>query len=279
MKRTCIIFILFIFVLPAIAGGGWPQPEGSGYYKLSQNWIISPSFYGPAGNVVPITTTSIFITSFYGEHGITDRLTGIVYLPFFVRNTLNEVRYNQSGQIIPGDELNSIGDADIALKYGIIVNKPVVVSMTALFGLPLGDNSGGDSQILQSGDGEFNQMIRADVSGSLPSNIFLSAHLAFNNRTRGFSDEFRYGAEVGCTFFKKLIAIAKLSVVESLYNGSGGVAENGIFSNNTEYISPTLEVGYKITEAWGISGSGGFAFSGRNILASPNWGVGVFLQL
>ncbi|NJM26575.1 MAG: hypothetical protein HC859_14985, partial [Bacteroidia bacterium] len=107
-----------------------------------------------------IVTTSLYSTSFYGEYGITDRFTGIVYLPFFVRSTLNEVRYNQSGNSIPGDAVNSLGDAEVSLKYGLIVNKPIVMSATLTLGLPLGETRGGDQQILQTGDGEFNQMLR-----------------------------------------------------------------------------------------------------------------------
>lgn len=34
-----------------LPGGGWPQPKGSGYYKLGQNWIIADSCYGPEGGI------------------------------------------------------------------------------------------------------------------------------------------------------------------------------------------------------------------------------------
>lgn len=279
MKRIGIIICLWSSSLISVAGGGWPQAKGSGYYKLNQNWIIADSFYGPEGDIVSIRTTSLYTTSLYGEYGITKRLTGILYFPFFVRNTLNEEQYSPSGTIIPGEALNAIGDTDISFKYGLIVDKPVVLSATLLFGLPFGNTSGGEGGILQTGDGEFNQMLRMDVSGSLyPAPVYASAYVGFNNRTENFSDEFRAGAEVGCTFFKKLTTIVKLDVVQSLYNGSDEVTDNGIFSNNTEYISPTLEVGYAIREKWGISLSGGFAFSAKNILASPNFGVGIYLK-
>jgi hypothetical protein len=103
--------------------------------------------------------------------------------------------------------------------------------------------------------------------------------VAFNNRTKDFSDEVRFGAEVGYTFFDKLTAIAKLNVVQSLYNGSAPAAENGIFSNNTENVSPMIEVGYALKDKWGVSVMGGVEFSGRNILESPNYGAGVYCNL
>jgi hypothetical protein len=122
-------------------------------------------------------------------------------------------------------------------------------------------------------------MIKFDVSYSLyPKPAYVSAYAAFNNRTNNFSDEIRFGAEVGLTL-KKFIPILKLNVVQSLYNGNAEEAQNGIFSNNTEYISPTIELNYQFTDKVGLSGSGGFAFAGKNILAAPNWSLGVYMKL
>lgn len=278
MKK--LIFILLISVsIQTFGGGGWPQPKRGGYFKLSQNFIGSSNFFAPDGSIVDITTVRLYTTSIYGEYGFSSQLTGIVYFPFFVRNTLNEIQYNQSGNTEPGDALQSIGDTDISIKYGLIVNKPVVVSATLLFGLPLGVAAGGSSQILQTGDGEFNQMLKVDASYSFyPKPVYVSAYAGFNNRTNSFSDEVRFGAEVGLTL-KKFIPILKLNVIQSLYNGNAEEAQNGIFSNNTEYVSPTLELNYQLNDKWGVSGSGGFAFAGRNILASPNWSIGAYLKL
>ena len=279
MKRYSFLVCFLLIHGIGFAGGGWPQPKKKGYFKFSQNFIQSPYFFNPDGDIIDITTISLFTTSIYGEYGITNRLTGILYFPFFVRNTLNEVRYNQSGNVDPGDSFNSIGDTDISFKYAIIVDKPIVVSATLLLGLPLGKTSGGLTQILQTGDGEFNQMVKVDASHSFyPKPIYVSAFAGFNNRTSGYSDEIRFGAEVGFTF-KKFIPILKINTVQSLFNGTAEMVQNGIFSNNTEYLSPTFELKYQATNKLGLSGSGGFALAGRNILASPNWSLGVYVKL
>lgn len=275
-----VVTIALVFVcLCSYAGGGWPQPKKHGYFKFGQNMILSSKYFGPGGSIVDITTIGLYTTSFYGEYGFTDRLTGIAYIPIFVRSTLNEVRFRQTGNVIPGDEFSSIGDAELGVKYGLITDKPVVVSASLVLGLPLGNTSGGESQILQTGDGEFNQMIRFDASHSFyPKNFYTSAYAAFNNRTNNFSDEVRFGLEIGGTF-KKFIPILKLNVVQSLNNGGTAAVQNGVFSNNTEYVSPSIELNYQMTERIGLSGSGAFAFSGQNILAAPNWGLGVYLKL
>lgn len=272
---------MFLVAASALAGGGWPQPKGKGYFKLSQSYLLSSRIFDGNGNVIDLTPSyGYFATSFYGEYGFTDRLTGIIYMPFFARATKNELQYNQPGvPSEPGAALNSFGDTDLAIKYGLIVNKPIVVSATILFGLPLGDNGATNANALQTGDGEFNQMLRVDASHSFyPKKFYVSAYGAFNNRTKGFSDEVRFGAEIGWTL-KKFIPILKVSTVHSLFNGDVGVIQNGVFSNNIEFISPALELNYQLTEKVGISGSMATALAARNILASPNFGIGVYLKM
>lgn len=281
-KRFILTIAICSIALFSFAGGGWPQPKGKGYFKLSQSYILSPRYFDGNGDIIDLVPSyGYFATSFYGEYGFTDRLTGIIYLPFFARAIKNELRYNQSGITDPGDALNSFGDTDIAIKYGLVVNKPIVVSATLLLGLPLGDNGATNASALQTGDGEFNQMLRIDASHSFyPKKFYVSAYAAFNNRTKGFSDEVRFGAEVGLTL-DKFIPIFKVSTVHSLFNGdtSLGVTQSGIFSNNTEFISPSLELNYQVTEKVGVSASIATALAARNILASPNFGVGVYLKM
>jgi hypothetical protein len=279
-KRIILSIVIASIASIAFAGGGWPQPKGHGYFKLSQSYLLSSKYFDGNGTVIDLTPSyGYFATSLYGEYGFTDRLTGIIYLPFFARAIKNELKFNQSGIFEPGDALNSFGDTDIAIKYGLIVNKPIVVSATILFGLPLGDNGATNSSALQTGDGEFNQMLRIDASHSFhPKKFYVSAYAAFNNRTKGFSDEVRFGAEIGLTL-DKFIPIVKLSTVHSLFNGDPSAPQNGVFSNNTEFISPSLEINYQVTEKIGISGSVATALAARNILASPNFGFGVYLKL
>jgi protein XagA len=277
--KSLLLLIVLSLSLESFAGGGWPIGKKKTYAKLGQNAIVSPFYYSPSGEIVDIRTTSLFTSSLYAEYGLSDRLTAILYMPFFVRGTLNEVQYRQSGRIDEGEEMNAFGDTDISFKYSLIKDKPVVVSATALFGLPLGETRGGASGILQSGDGEFNQQVRIDASHSFyPKPMYASAYVGFNNRTKNFSDDFRAGAEVGYTFKSKLVTILKLDLVQSFFNGSTLVADNGIFSNNTEYVSPSVELAYVVNRNWGFSASAGFALAGRNILAAPNLGVGIFVK-
>lgn len=284
------IITLIILVLPTLvqAGGGWPKKKGTGYYKVSQWWVISDKHFTSSGLTDPNIRTGIFNTSFYGEYGITDRLTGIVYFPFFSRvHRANEVSGTNGSILSPEESVNSIGDTDIGIKYGI--SKPgskFTFAGSLILGLPLGNDSGGSDGSLQTGDGEFNQMIRFDLSKSFSlfnipmyANIYAGA----NNRTNDFSDEIRFGGEAGASFFKnKLWIIGRVDIQESLQNGlssSSGSDGATIFANNTEFASFTYEAAYYLTDKLGVSAAYGGAFSGALIAANPSYSVGVFLDI
>jgi hypothetical protein len=284
MMRKILYLILFLSIsISALAGGGWTHKQGHGYFKISQWWVLSDRHYTDQGKIDPNITGGIFNTSIYSEYGFTDRLNGIIYFPFFSRALRYNLYSGTTGDIIlPGQAINSIGDADIAVKYGLIQDKKFVLSGTLTLGLPLGNPSGGDDGTLQTGDGEFNQMISFDLSTSLPVgkvNTYYSAYAGFNNRTKGFSDEFRYGIEAGAIFFSKLTTIFKLHGVKSLRNGTSNVDNaTSIFSNNAEFTAFSVEVAYDITEKVGFSGSLTTPFAGKLIYAGNAYSVGVYMN-
>ena len=209
-------------------------------------------------------------------------MTGIVYIPFLSRATLNQQVSAFSGSLIaPGDALTSLGDFDISMKYGLVVDKPVVVSASLTFGIPTGISMGGDTGVLQTGDGEFNVMLAVEASTSFSKGRgYVNSLVAFNDRSQNFSDELRFGAEVGYKFGNKLITALKILSVNSLNNGSDfETPSNGIFSNNIEFLGVTPEVNYFITDKIGASAAVGFAPYGKRVLASPSYSLGVFYTL
>lgn len=252
----------------------------AGYVKLAQNMIRSRHYFSDNGHTVDIPTVSLYTSSLYVEYGISDRLNARVYLPFFVRSTLNKVAFRQSGSTIPGDAVHSFGDTDIGLKYGFFQDKAIVMSVGLTFGLSFGSSEVTSERILQTGDGEFNQVVTLEASHSFyPAPVYVSVLTGFNHRTNGFSEEFRYGAEVGWTG-KVVAGILKVNSVNSLYNGDAEDSRaNGVFSNNTEYFSITPELIINGSDRLGVAVSSGFATSGKRILASPNFGFGVFYTL
>ena len=284
IKRHKIFsFLLILLFLPCLsyAGGGWPQKKGHGFFKLGFWWLRSDEYFAPNGEIIDIATAGIHTVSFYGEYGITDRLTGIVYFPFFSRATLNEQVSGTTGDLLAeGDAVNSVGDTDVTIKYGLLQNTPVVVSASLTLGLPLGNEAGGDTQLLQTGDGEFNQMVTIEASRSFSSlGAYATVLFAFNNRSNNFSDEIRYGLEAGVTM-RNFTLLGRLYGVESLENGNDlETPSNGIFSNNIEFLSFSPELIYTYNDKYGITASVGTAFSGKRVLAKPSYSFGLFMKL
>ena len=280
MKKISLILLLSIFSTTVFAGGGWIKKKGTGYFKLSQYAIIADQYFNPEGNIIEVNPRiSFFNTALYGEYGLTDNITAEVYFPFFSRSILNNLQ-RRNGELVEGDQVSSIGDTNLSFKYGIDQEGPTVVSVKLTLGLPLGNASGGETGTLQTGDGEFNQMISVEVGHSFyPAPFYANASIGLNNRTKGFSEEVRYSVEAGLTL-KKFILIGRITSVNSLFNGDpSDNANQGVFGNNIEFLSFTPEVVYKIKENYGLTAAVGTAFSGKQVLANPSYEVGFYWEL
>ena len=182
-KIYTVLFLLFISS-SLFAGGGWPQPKGQGYFKLYEWWIVSDQHFTDLGRIDPNMTTGIFNTSIYAEYGFTNRITGIINAPLYSRSFFNNQVSKTTGEVITeGESIGSFGDTELGIKYGLTPNKPIATSASLILGIPLGNDSGGSQGNLQTGDGEFNQILRLDAGTSIPikaegvsayANVYLS---------------------------------------------------------------------------------------------------------
>lgn len=285
--KSLILAALTILPILLTAGGPWPQPKGKGYFKISEWWTVFDQHFTDSGQLDPNVTTGIFNTFFYGEYGITDRFTIQTNAALFSRNYMNNLRSGTTQEVlVAGEALNSFGDIDLGFKYGITkpgAKIPVAVSLT--FGLPTGQASGGSQGNLQTGDGEFNQILQIDAGSGFKIgglNAYASVYTGFNNRSNGFSEEIRYGAEFGVNIVaKRLWLSGRLIAVESLKNGatSASITSTSIFANNTEFTSIGIEANLYLTEKIGISLGAAGAVRGEIIAAAPAYSVGVFYDM
>lgn len=288
MKKQFTILLLLSLSNIALAGGPWTQQKGKGYYKLSEWWVLFDQHYTDQGKIDPNSTTGIFNTFLYGEYGISDKFTGIFNGAIFSRNLIyNQVSAATGDIIAEGDALNSIGDIDLGIKYSLSSNKiKVPMAISVFLGIPTGNSQGGKANNLQTGDGEFNQMVQFDIGGGFnlsdKVSTYASAYSGINNRTKGFSEEFRYGVEMGAGFISnKLWLIGRLSGIKSFKNGDkrNGATSTSIFANDTEFTSVNIETNYYFTKKVGVSLSFTSAIKGEIIAAAPSYSVGFFLDM
>ncbi len=275
MKYLSIILFAIFFATNA-SSQAWTKPKGEGFYKLDYTLIQTNKVFDHTGEIVSFRTLGNHTLGFYGERGITNKFTVQAYIPFLVRNVLNQTKGKQTGRVLEqGIASNNIGDIDIAFRYALPTGG-IPVSATLLLGLPTGDSK--ESSGLFTGDGEFNQMLKIST-GVSKSKWWAQGGVGFNNRTKNYSDEIRYDGEFGYKLFhEKLFTIFKLAGIESLNNGTATASSTGLFSNNVEYIAPGLELLYFIKPRLGLSFRSAGAVKGQSVLAAPSFSIGVFMK-
>lgn len=287
IMQNLFLALAILWSIDTYAGGPWPQPKGKGYFKLSEWWMVADQHYTDAGLKDPNITAGLYNSSIYAEYGFSNRLTGIIYFPFFSRSLFNNQISGTTGELIKaGEAINSIGDADVTLKYGLSrLGAAVPVSLSLVLGLPLGEEAGGAENTLQTGDGEFNQMLRLDIGKSFSGNkkdVYVSSYLAFNNRTEDFSDEVRSGLEAGIGFWQRRIwLIGRIDGLWSLKNGipSGQLSSASIFANNAQYLNLGVEANVYVSNQIGFSAGVTTPLTGEIIYAAPAYSVGVFYDM
>ena len=284
ITRSILLLALCLFGQTVFAGG-WPQKKGMAYLKLYQWWVVSDQHYTQSGQIDPNTTNGIFNTAFYGEYGFTDKITGVINAPLFSRAYFNNTLSGTTGELItPGEAINGVGDIDLGLRIGLSASDGWAWSAAVTFGIPVGNDAGGSTGVLQTGDGEFNQIVQTDLGRSFQigkAPAFANLYVGANNRSNGFSDELRFGLEVGVSLIdQKLLAIARLTATESLRNGDTAASvTTSIFANNSEHMTFSPELAWHINENWGVAASFGTLLRGRIIFASPSYSIGVFMRL
>ncbi|AXT61044.1 hypothetical protein D1816_12025 [Aquimarina sp. AD10] len=286
MKLKYLVFVCLLFSVFHTVNAQWVKGKKKGYYKLSAWSLVADQHYTDTGNIDPNATRGLFNLSFYGEYGITNKLDIIAYVPFFSRTYQNDQVSGTTGEVIlEGEDLNSIGDSDIGLRYSIVQHNKLALSASLKLGLPIGEDTGGSDGSFQTGDGEFNQLLQLDLGipiilKEIP--LYIKTFLGFNNRTQNFSDELHFGGEVGISFWKnKIWLIGRLSTVQSLQNGdrSAQSSQGSIFANNIEYTSLGGEIAYYITKKIGLSFSYTSTIDGRIVYANPALSGGIFIDI
>ncbi|EAY26942.1 transporter [Microscilla marina] len=254
----------------------WIAPKGHGYVQLSQTAIYAQQFYSAEGTTTDMTTAGFYSTELSGRLGLGSHLEISLQAPLFVRATRNAVRFRSSQRVQTGDQVSTIGDMTVGVKYGLINRKSFVLSGSLLLGVPTGTVQGGESQLLQTGDGEFNQIIGLDIGYKI-SSFYVTGGVGFNNRTNSFSDEIRANAGVAWAY-NRFLAMVQANMVHSLNNGAASATPENIFSNNVRYVTITPKLAFAITQKLSFNASVGGIVSGQNMLKAPVYNTGILFQ-
>ena len=261
----------------------WTQEKGKGYYKIGIWWLEADEHYTNTGLVDPNATRGLFITSFFGRYGLNDKITLIGYIPH-TRVYQNNQVFSSGNPTVPGEEYSSIGDINLGVEYQVAKNKGWAHSISLSLGLPSGKNRGGSDGSYQTGDGEFNQLLRFHTGKSYQlgaQHFYAKANVGVNQRSNGFSDEFHANIETGTKVFKeKFLLLLRSNTIQSFHNGNldASNSNGSIFANNVEVVNLGGELIYQLSPklSWGLSGS--YPLSGRVLYRAPAFSTGISYQ-
>jgi hypothetical protein len=274
-KSQFIWFILiftFLFAAQQIYAGAWPQKKGTGYYKIDFRYLTGNKIYNNDGIKIPIPQFTDITIGVFGSYGFTNNLTGFINIAPFRSSSVDTNSFMNGSET----SVNGFGDVSVGLKHGLFKIGKTIISGKIIFGIPTAKASpdGG----LWLGRNDFNQSVGIEAGHSFyPAPVYLTGGVTFNNRSKGFSDEFRYMIESGYKFTSKLLLIVRFHGQISLKNGDSNVKGGfGVFSNNQQYIAYNAELLYKITDNVGIKAYYESGTKGKNIISAPVINAGIF---
>ena len=278
--------VLLMICFSVTTQSQWLQKKNEAYVKVGVWYVEADEHYTSTGKKDPNATRGFFNTHLYVKYGLNDKISLIAYVPFFARNYQNRLVSMHTGETLAeGESENSLEDINIGAEVFLGSLNQWSFSTSLTLGLPTGEDAGGSDQSYQTGDGEFNQLLRlhSGVSYAIGSQRFYSKISAgFNNRTEGFSDEWSIKTEIGTGLLsKKLWVIGRLGTLQSLHNGSLNAtnSEGSIFANNVEYTNIGSELIYKVSDKISLSASYTSTLSGKIIYTAPAWSGGISMQL
>jgi hypothetical protein len=272
-NKLILLSISIIFLVQTVAmAGAWTQKKGKVYAKMDFRYLSGTKIYNSDGIKIPSPQFNDLTLGVFGSYGITDYFTTFINFAAFKTVKLDTL----STDIGFDTDVKGIGDIDIGMKLKLGQFGKTVISTKFIVGLPTGiSNTDGG---LWTGSGNFNQLFGLEAGHSFyPFPSYISAGVAFNNQTKGFSDEFRYIIEGGYRFSKEISLTVRLHGVVSFNNGDPDVKGGyGMFSNNQEYIAYNAELVYKFSSNFGVKGYYESGTNGKNIISAPVFNVGIY---
>lgn len=280
MKIYFISLISLCLFYQGFSQSGWTKPKGEFFGKLDFSSLSSEKYYNPSGLKINTNNFTQRSLNWYGEYGITDKLTFITAMPLLRINAFETT-----------EPVTGVGDLKVELKYQL-KSQGLPISISIAPEIPTGrSNAFSQSKTeplerinLPTGDGEFNVWSTLAISKSI-GKAYGSIYGAYNYRTKyeglAFRDLYAFGLEFGLSPIKDLWVNAKTKAQFS--TGDCEHPELGFVRGDaTTYTLFSFEVYYKVTKNIGFSATyltgTSFISPFRNIYIAPYFSVGVIYE-
>ena len=281
-KPTHEGMLLVGFAQNLAAQSGWVRAKKDAYVQVSASFLSSDNYHNLAGDGLKTTRFLQGNFTFYGEYGLTNRFTAIVQTAPVRVN-----RYETTEAVVAPSDLR------FELKYALLRKKwPVTLAIGPEVPISKRDNFAKhkkpndlgiyEQANLATTDGETNIWTTLAASKSWGKyKGWATAFSSYNLRTRGFTDQFQGGFEVGYKIRPVFYVKTRGTVLLSM---SGGPNQNVPFfrGEGTEMSALSAGFGWQFSKHFGATADLWKCFSFpvkvRNAYAGPVASVGVFYK-
>jgi len=260
----------------AYAGGGWTRARSGGYAKIGVTAVSTKTYHPLTGGSIETVRFRQQVVGLYAEYGLTDRWEAMLNTPVYRRAAYTTATPSQG-----------FGDMQMGVRYGVLRGKwPLAVGVVVEAPTGNAEARGRNRQdprlsiALPTGDGEWNVWTRAAVSHSLAPRLpaYVTFDAGYNQRTRGFTSQYTYGAELGYQVGSAWLMASVHTLASVRSPRSDRLASIGL-GEGVEYSTYSAGVNYAVTKHWWATANvaGGFGRL-RNVYSGAQLTAGVAVE-
>lgn len=281
--RARFLALMTALALPCPVGASspWTQERGGGFFQISGYSIDSYErlFDDDDGSFRTGREITDSTLEFYGEYGISDRLTLIGNLPFKFQESGKAVSNpTLTPTTIAAGDLSRLGNVRVGLRTEFI-DRAALFSGQLDLEIPTGtfDRQTGLSTGLDA------VTLTPTVSvGRGWGRFHAFGYLGAALRSDDFSHSRLMGAEGGVRLFGRLSVVGLIDSVESFEDGDVALPrenlETGLYVNDQEYLAHGVKLLLDLNDRWGVQFTSHSADSGNFVARSALTGVGLYYK-
>jgi hypothetical protein len=264
--RPAVVAALLVGGLPAASeAGAWVLPRGVTNLQVALLHQDTTERYFLDGERTPYffegrnRTSALYLE---GRHGFTDRLEGMVQIPFFT------LRFDD---LADDRRSNGLGDVRAGLRYNVVQQFPVLTADVQVK-FPTGDFNN-DAEVVPVGEGQWDVDLAGEVAHSFwPRPFYVNARAGYRIRSPNEESGIDFGNEVFWLFEGgyELNRRLGLKVVARGLHGDEATSF-GIpiptLKREAVYLEPGIVI--RATPTWFVEIGVPFTVAGRNWPAGP----------
>lgn len=294
--------LLAIVFASAANAGAWTQKKGGYFLKIAGGRLSTGQEYDANGNLQRIaqefdavlqkSTYSEWVFQGYFEYGLTRSLTLIANFPYKIAGADR----TELSDFFPGGtrdttfSTSGFGDLWASARLNVL-RLPVVASLQGGVKLPLGYAKPGEIPGPALGNGETEYQISLLIGqGFHPLPLYVSGEIGYRVRNGALNDEILFGVEMGYTYNNALLKLALTGVSNTRkpqvaleqtsplpLTGGENMASARLFGDH-DLLKLNAGFIYPLSDALSLDGGVFHVISGKNIIASTMFQLGVVLS-